>query len=165
MKKPICLFLILAVTITACYKTTVTVQSSDFSATVDGDTVSFKWVGVDSTAGYLGISAAKDSSSASPYFSLYIYHNGPLTTGAYPVASPFGAASELDYFEFPGGVLTEYHSTNAVVNITAITGSSITGNFLGTCYLDLNDPSSINLNLDPTHSRVVTNGKFTIRRH
>lgn len=165
MKKAIIIFLILALSAAACYKNTVTVQSNDFSATVDGDTVSFKYIGVDSTAAFLGISASKDTSSASPYFTLYIYHSGPLTTGAYPVASPFGAASELEYFELPGGVLTEYYSIDAVVNITAVSGTAITGNFQGTCYLDLNDPSSVNLNLDPTHSRVVTNGKFTIRRH
>jgi hypothetical protein len=167
MNKAIFIPIITALFATACYKTGVSPQINEFSAAINGDSTVFKALRVDSTGGYLSITASLDTSAASPFISLAVYHYGPLAIGSYPVATTYGStgSGQMNYFEIPGGVLTEYYSPDAVINITAISKTAITGDFQGDCELDLNGPNSLYPNLDPTHARVVTRGKFTIRRH
>jgi hypothetical protein len=164
MKKLIFLSLLL-VFAAACQKNSVTPPGNSLSATIDGKDVVFKDIGVDSSSSSLGISGAGDTTATAPFFSIYIYHTAPLTVGSYPFLAPGGALSELDYYERPGGVLTEYQSPDDVVTITAISNLAITGTFQGTCDLSYIDPNTFQVIFDPTHVRMVTSGKFNIRLH
>lgn len=162
MVKVICYMSLLALFTAACHKNEISLQGSSLSLAIDGKTVNFKVISIDSNQAYLGIFAQVDTAPNAAQLSLYIYRNGPLTVGSYPVLTPTSGSSEIDYYERSAGVVTEYQSPDDVINISTASGIALAGNFTATCDLALIDLNTYIVTLDPTRVRRMTNGKFYI---
>jgi hypothetical protein len=149
----------------SCQKHEIFPPSNNLSVVIDGKTVDFKEITVESTPSYVGIAAAVDSTASSPELSITIFTNGPLTVGTYPVLTATSGSSQLNYYERTAGILTEYQSPDDSVTITLINSSVMAGTFHGTGDYALIDPNTFQVTLDPTRVRIMTGGTFSVKLH
>jgi hypothetical protein len=149
--------------VAACQKNQISQQGSSLSVVIDGKTMVFKEIGIDSTLSYIGIAASVDTSASSPEISLTIFNSSPLTAGIYPVLTATSGSSQLNYYERSAGIITEYQSPDVTVTITSINSDAMVGTFQGTVDYALIDPNTFQVTLDPTRTKIMTSGKFNVR--